>query len=67
MLHSPSFVQRGEGVALDDLVGDVADVPKELVVVLLAVGPALVLIVARAVEGPLTIGAHKVFRVPVLP
>ncbi len=67
MLHSPSFVQRGEGVPFDDLVGDVADVPKELVVVLLAVSPALVLIVARTIEWPLTIGTHKVFRVPVLP
>lgn len=46
----------------DDLVTDVAKVPKELVVMLLAVRQTLLLVVPVPVEGLLAFGAHEVLQ-----
>ena len=67
MMPLPGFVERGECIPLDDLIGNVANVPKKLVEVLLAIGQALALVVACSHERLLTLGAHKVLRAPVLP
>ena len=49
-------------ISSNHLVADKADVAKQLVVVVLAVGQALLLVMARAKEGLLTLGAHKVLH-----
>ena len=67
MVDAPGLVQRGEHVALDDLVAHVAEVSEQLVVVGLAVGEPLALVVLVAEERLLALGAHEVLHVPVLP
>lgn len=64
--NSPGFVEGSEDISLDDLVADIAEVSKELVVVGLAVGQALPLVVPVAQERLLALGTHKVLNMPVL-
>jgi hypothetical protein len=66
VVDAPGLVERGEHVALDDLVAHVAEVAKQLVVVRLAVGQALALVVTVTEERLLALGAHKVLHVPML-
>ena len=60
----PRLVEGSKDISLDDLVTDVAEVTEELVVVGLAVGQPLALVVPVAQEWFLTLGANKMFHMP---
>jgi len=66
MVDMPGFVEGMEHVARDDGVTGEADVAEQLMVVDLAVGQALLLVVARTEERLLTLGTHKVLHMPCL-
>jgi len=67
VVDAPSLIEGGEYVSLDNLVAHLAQVPKQLVVVSLAVGKAFPLVVPITEEWLLALGADKVFNMPMLP
>ena len=66
VVDTPGLVEGREDVALYDLVADVAQVAKQLVVVSLTVGQTFPLVVPVTQERFLTLGADKVLDTPVL-
>ena len=66
VVDAPGLVEGGEDVALDDLVADIAEIAKQLVVVSLAVRQPLPLVVPVAKEGFLALGTDEVLDTPVL-
>jgi len=67
VVDTPGLVEGGEDVALDDLVADVAQVAKQLVVVGLAVGQTLPLVVTVPQKRFLALGTNKVLHMPMFP
>lgn len=66
MVDTPGLVQCSEHISTNDIVADVAQVTKQLMVVGLTVGKAFFLVVPVAKEWLLTFGTDKVLYVPVL-
>jgi len=64
VVDTPSLIEGGEYISLDYLVADLAEVPKQLVVVGLTVGEAFPLVVPISQERLLTLCADKVFHMP---
>jgi len=66
VVDAPGLVEGGEDVALYDLVADIAEITKQLVVVSLAVRQTFPLVVSVPQERFLALGADEVLDTPVL-
>jgi len=67
VVHTPSFVESGEYVALNDLVAHKTQVAEQLVVMSLTIGKAFLLVMAMSQKRLLTLGADKVLNMPMFP
>lgn len=66
VVYTPCFVQCRENITSNDLVAHIAQVSKQLMVMLLAVGKALLLVMAMTMEWLLTFGTYEVLNMPML-
>ena len=62
--HLPSFVECREHIPLNDLIADIAQVAKKLVVVSFTVGQALSFVVAVAMKRFFAFRAYEVLHMP---
>lgn len=66
MMYTPCFVQCRENITSNDLVAHIAQISKQLMVMLLAVGKSLLLVMAMTMEWLLTFGTYEVLNMPML-
>lgn len=65
VVNTPSLVQGSKHVRLDNLVADIAEVPKQLMVMGLTVSKTLPFIMPVSKERLLTLGTNEMFHMPV--
>lgn len=65
-MDAPGLVEGSKHISCNDIVADVAEIPKELVIVSLAVSQALLFVVSVTQERLLALGTNKVLHMPVL-
>lgn len=66
VMHAPGLVQRSEHITSNDLVANIAEVAKQLMVMYFTVRQSLLLVMTVPMERFLTLGAHEMLHMPML-